>query len=793
VRRARIGRPARIARAAAWVCACALPSLVQAADCRDAGLSASTRLIVELLEAGQGPRDAEVFRSADGAWWFIPLAPGVAAGASAFTCTHEGETLRRASAQGDAVRFQAESATMTYIDRDSPNYVLDMRRRNVAPAGDLLPAAGLNYQLNANYVQSRLNPSAQVELFGYRGGWFGATSLGLVPGKTTRFETYALKEDVETARSLRLGDAVTGPTVQGESLRFAGVSWGTDPTLQPADFAPVLPDLRGGNVVPGPMELYINDTLQFQQTLRSGVYDLRNVPAQLGFNRYRVRTTDALGNAVTVEREIYLPATLLPAGQSSFRLDAGLRRRDFLNSNFRYGAPVLSTSWARGLDFDTTTSVYALATRDARTASAAYDRRLSDAWAAHASLHVASGHGERGWGWKLRAEGGTRLWRATAEALGSPAGLPSLDAGRGALLSQQLLRAQWAGWSWITPGFTLLRSHRVGDAPQQVATLSATLRPGDSGMTVSASLSQLRNAGMRQNTAFIALLMPLDAHLRGWRENLAATTSSVDGGVLSRLQYSAAAADGSGQQWNAALNHDSRSGRPSADASWAGQTSMFELAASGRAMANEVQAQVSARSAVVFTQGSTFFTRPVGGAFAVVNTGQADVAILHDNRPVARTNAQGMAFVPGLRALEPNRISLDPTIWPIEWHAPRVVQDVTAPRGGGVMVSFRINAQSWPTDMLVQVLDEAGVPWPAGTEVRARADRQDRVGVIDRKGQLWLGELLPATRFSIRNGDNECEYDMPDPSALPANAAVGEPQLAPLLPRRCVRDPQWKS
>ncbi len=781
--------------------AMAAPAYVFAASCADAGLNARSRLIVELREAAQPERDAEVFRSADEKYWFIP-ARAEEAGASsdradaspstppapsttASTCTHDGETLRRVAAEGDAITWSAATGVMTYIDRNSPDYVLDMRRRNAAPGSQVLPALGVNYQLNASWINRGLSPSAQAEVFGYRAGWYGATTFGLAPGKTTRFESYALHEDVESAVSLRLGDSVTGATMQGESLRFGGVSWGTDTTLQPMDFAPVLPDLRGGNVVPGPMELFINDTLQFQQTLRSGVYDLRNIPAQQGFNSYRIRTTDALGNAVTVVREIYLPTTLLPPGVSTWRVDAGFRRQDFLGNSFDYGAPVASGSYARGLDYDSTAGAFGLVTRKASAFSASYDRRLGDLWTGHASVHQASTEGRQGTGWRLRVEGGSRAWRALAETMRSAQGLPSLDAGRTPLLSQQLLRLQWTGWSGFTPGFTFVRSHRAGEAPQQVSTLFATLRPFDWGATLTLNLTQLRSGTLDQKSLVAGLLIPLEPRNAKWRDNLAASANATDGGVATRVQYNSTAIDGSAQQWTAALNHDTRNSAASADASWSGQTSIFELAASGRAISNDVQAQFSARSGVVWTQGATFFTRPVGGAFAIVNTGQEGMAVLHENRRVAVTNADGIAFVPGLNPLEANHLTLDPTGWPIEWHAPQTRKDVVAPRGGGVLVSFRVNKESWPAAGLVLVLDEAGEPYAPGTEVEARVDKQAQVGVINRKGQVWLGELLPATRFIVRRGETECEYEIPV-----LDAAT---EAAPLRPQRCVPGKQLKS
>lgn len=769
---------------ARFLAACLLlaPSLqAVAAPCAEQGLLPTSRMIVELREAAQTPRDADVWRSADERFWFIPVHPDDVAAATGI-CLLEGQALRRVAEDGDTIIYDAAAGVLSFVDRSRANYVLDLRQRNVAPTGAVLPAVGMNYQLNAAINRLETTPSAQVELFGFRNGWYASTTMGLAPGKSNRFETYALREDIASAVSLRLGDSTTGPTVLGEAMRFGGVSWGTDISLQPADFAPVLPDLRGGNVTPGPMELFINDALQFQQTLKSGVYDLRNIPAQQGFNSYRVRTVDAFGNLVTVVREIYLPLTLLPPGVSTWRVDAGLQRRNFLSSNFDYGAAVVSGSYARGIDYDSTASVYALVTRKASAASVNYDRRLSDLWTGHVGVHAArtSGPGgDDGWAWRLRVEGGAKRWRALAETLVSPGGLPGLEAGRGSLYSQQILRAQWIGWSSVTPGVTVVRTHRDFEGVQQVATLFATVRPFQSAASLTISVSKLRSASVDQTSALVALLVPLDTRAGRWRCIAPATQPRRRWRWPMPPGCRASAIDGSGSQWTAALNHDSRNSKVSADASWSGQTSVFELAASARAAGDDVQAQLSARSGMLWTQGSLFFSRPVGGAFALVKTSEPGVMIYHDNRPVGRTNASGVALVPGLRPLEANGLSINPLDWPIEWTASDVNRKVVAPRGGGVAVSFRINKDSWPEQSIVELLDQAGEPYPSGTEVYAMADQQKLTGVVNSKGMLWLGDLMPATTFRVRKGLHECEYAMPKMSE--SLVAV------PLRPVRCER------
>ena len=91
-----------------------------------------------------------------------------------------------------------------------------------------------------------------------------------------------------------------------------------------------------------------------------------------------------------------------------------------------------------------------------------------------------------------------------------------------------------------------------------------------------------------------------------------------------------------------------------------------------------------------------FRTRPITGAFALVSTVEEGVEVFHENRPVGHSDSRGMLLVPGLLALEPNRLGVNPASWPIHWVAREVEQQVIPPRGGGVLVSFKINADVWP-------------------------------------------------------------------------------------------------
>ena len=743
-------------------------------SCLDAGLTPGTGSVVQLREAAQADRSALTYRDSSQSAWFVPLKVGPP---RLTPCVFDSISYWKIAVADEALTHDVESDLLTFLDLRHVTDVIDARKTPDVVGADALASVGMNYQLALNYNAGRLHPAATGGLNAYTRGWYFNTGLAWNNnGRIARYESYAMRQSSESGTVLRLGDAITSPTALGESLQFAGLSWGTDRTLRPGDFAPVLPTLRSGSALAGPLEVFINDTLQFQQTLQTGVYDLRNVPAQQGFNTYSVRTLDAQGNAVTVSREIYLPSSLLPPGITSWRVDAGFQREDFFNSNAKYGSPLISGSFAKGLNHDSTVSIQALVSQASTSASASYDQRLSALWTSHIGLLAAKKAAQQGSALEMRLDGASRWWRVLADLTKAARPLPGLG-DRPALLVQRLMRAQWNGIAGLSLGLTHAQSRRELSAPEEVLTLSASSRVFDTDAVVSAGLTSTRANTMRQQNITVSLLVPLTIGTYQRNQSIYASQSSVDGVQLSRLQYGNNGASPESGNWGLGSSYDNRSSLSSIDANWTRRTEKFELDASARAGTQAQSAQVSMRSGLVWTGGSLFSTRPIHGAFAMVSTGEKDVPVLFENRPAGTTNGRGLLLIPGLIATGINRIRLDPANWPINWTSAEVEKEVVPPLGGGVLVSFRINAQALAAQTFVKPIQPNGKAFPPGTLVYASVDGDKRETVINREGQVWIGELLPAKTFTITYQGKRCDF------RLEPNHMGGD--VASVVPSKC--------
>ena len=745
-----------------------------AQSCLEIGLVPGTANVLVLSQASHADRSTVAYRDFMKTAWFLPLQGDIFAGTP---CVYENVRFWKISAADAALNHDPDTDLLTYLDMRIATNIIDARKAPPSVSAGTIDSLVINYQLSTNRSAGRFNPSATADVNGYTKGWYFNTGLAWNGnGRIARYESYALRQSVDSGTFLRLGDSITQPTALGESLQFAGLSWGIDRNLQPGNFAPVLPDVRSGNALSGPLQIFINDTLQFQQMLQTGVYDLRNVPAQQGFNSYSVRSLNALGNAVTVNREIYLPATLLPPGVQTWRVDVGLQRKEFFASNSNYQGPLIAVSYSAGLDHDTTLGARALVSQAASSASAAYDKRLSALWTGHIGLLTATTAVQRGSGLEVRMDGAGRQWRLLADWTQAFKPIPGLGE-QAALVAQKLLRAQYSGVPNLSLGLTLTQSTRELKDAQTVATLSASSRIFDTGTVVSAGLTQTRANTIKQNYLTISLIVPLAPSVDKRSNSFYASKSSVDGTQLSRFQYASNGDTPESGNWGVGATKDSRNSLSVVDASWTRNTDRFALDASARIGAQSSSAQASIRSGFVWTGGAMFSTRPITGAFALVATGEKDIPVLFENRYAGHTNKSGLLLIPGLIPAGINRVRLDSTKWPINWTSSDIEKEVVPPRGAGVLVPFKINTLAWPIQTFLRPLQPGGQTFPVGTLVYASVNGDEKETVVDREGKIWIGELIPATMFTIHHKGLMCKF------RLLVNNTIGE--VASIQPDGC--------
>jgi outer membrane usher protein len=114
--------------------------------------------------------------------------------------------------------------------------------------------------------------------------------------------------------------------------------------------------------------------------------------------------------------------------------------------------------------------------------------------------------------------------------------------------------------------------------------------------------------------------------------------------------------------------------------------------------------QISAAGAVVYAGGHVGLSRPVSSSFAVVQVeGMANVAVLLDNQEVARTNANGMAYLPMLQPYQANKIAFKDNSIAANYLIKRYTATATPGLFGGECIYFPVaTVQSYGGHLLAQ-------------------------------------------------------------------------------------------
>ncbi len=162
----------------------------------------------------------------------------------------------------------------------------------------------------------------------------------------------------------------------------------------------------------------------------------------------------------------------------------------------------------------------------------------------------------------------------------------------------------------------------------------------------------------------------------------------TDSADVSRLSVQRNSAGPLGLDWRAAAEHGGFGSRDRQEVSTAWKTRRGTVTAD-LVHDSDFNYRVGAATGIAFLGTEAFWTRPVNGSFAVVRTGGlAGVGITADGRPVGRTDQNGNALVPDLRAYEINRLSLAVEDIPIESDLSRMTLDLV-PRGrSGLFADF---------------------------------------------------------------------------------------------------------
>jgi outer membrane usher protein len=537
----------------------------------------------------------------------------------------------------------------------------------------------------------------------------GQSSLGGAHG-ATRLDTYYRYDDPERLTRLTVGDSITQGAVWSTPFRFGGVQFGTQFSLQPGYISYPTPTLRGGSAVPSAVEVYVNDTLRYQDKVNAGPFAISDVPVLTGAGEMRFAVTDALGVRRTVTTPYYVSSSLLRAGLSDYSIAFGWNRLRYGERSFDYGRPFVSGNWRKGLDDTATVELHGEADARSQTAGGG----LNWVWApiGEFGLHGAASRSSDGGHGTLARASFTRTsneWNFSASRQVASQGFTQIgwqDSKVHVTGQSQVFAGRTLGkFGTLGASYTLLRynsGERVG-----VLTASWSLAVAGNAWLSTYAARTSQNATRPTTTVGVTLTVPL-----GERRNLSVSTQRSEGRNTTTAEINQSPPSDAGYGYRLLVSRGELE-RTEASVDWLGRYGI--VTAEAASLGGQTGLRLRASGAVGYTQGLAFATRQSDDAFALVTVpGAPGIKVYRENQPWTTTDAEGRAIVTGLRAYESNRIGIDSTDLPIEAQVRSDTVQVV-PRSKGVAIAgFDI---SHNTQVLATVRLPDGRPLPPGIDI----------------------------------------------------------------------------
>jgi len=483
-----------------------------------------------------------------------------------------------------------------------------------------------------------------------------------ISSNVVRLETSFIHDDPERLARWSVGDAISRGSDWARPIRFGGVKYGTDFALQPNFISFPTLSFNDTAALPSSVEAYVNDALRFEGNVDEGPFTINQIPAVTGAGDVRFVVKDALGIERQVTVPYYISSRLLREGLDDYSVETGFERENFGAESFDYAGAFGSATYRYGLTDDLTAEGHAELSWEHQTAGMGFD-------------------------WVLPAIG-----EFSAAAAGSNG-----DGGMGALgrIGFNHVDQWWSlGFSYLraTDDFVQLGADRPSEQLLEQAQASAGVSIGEYG-SLSLSYSSLEfgddtdfrvtslNYGLpisrrvfldvfglatesqdhEDPAVTIGFIMTVSL---GERESATTQVSMQRHDIAAATEYRVDPPYGSGIGYRVAASHDALGERGAADFTW--RTDFGNFGAAIAASDSDAAARLEASGGIAYAAATFFASRPIEDGFGVVSVpGYPDLAVYQDNQIVARTDADGIAVIPRLRAYEDNVVRIDSNDLPI--------------------------------------------------------------------------------------------------------------------------------
>ncbi|MGV8927130.1 MAG: fimbria/pilus outer membrane usher protein [Ewingella sp.] len=533
--------------------------------------------------------------------------------------------------------------------------------------------------------------------------------------RTVRLNSTYKVSDVTTLRTWNTGDYINDGLAWTRPVRMIGMQMTTNFGLRPDLVTSPRPGISGEVAVPSSVDIYVNGLHQMTTQAQPGPFEINQLPVTDGGGEVSMVVKDANGRQTNQTMQFYSSNTLLQKGLDSFSLEVGSVRRKYASRSNDYAGSAASTTYRRGVTPWLTMESHLEASDKVAMGGLGADMLVSDLGVFSASLAVGGSVQKQASQYGLSFSRNVHVFSYGVSVLKAGSNFNDLAAAYGDGKPGTTLRAN-LGFPIASKGsFGLVYAKRLVNYYNdynyestriETSTLSATYSSPLPFLGAFGYVTVLHDFDYQNNTGlFVGISLPM-----GQKTMVSASTSLSGGESYQTLQLRRSAVQRGDIGWslteqNGLISTQTAGAEYKSD--WGLLGMQAEQSQAGMAERGTV------RGALAMMDGHIFAANTIQDSFAVVDTdGLSGIEVLQENRPVGRTNKDGLLFIEDLRAYEHNSLSINPNDVPMDVSLESDTLDITPKERSGVLAKFPIHQSNGAT---LRLVDAHHAPIPIGS------------------------------------------------------------------------------
>lgn len=666
------------------------------------------------------------------------------------------------------INYQVNTHLQQILITAEPNAFLLHRTTpaqiNATPP-DLATGFFINYDLQTQRSEGMTINSALLDTTFFRGTLNLSNNVMLSTHSEQdmlRLESTLIIDSPQQRTRFYLGDTLNHPGSWGNLMRFAGIRYGTDFSLDPRFIPFPLPSVFGQTTLPSTVDVMIDNIIQYQGNVPAGPFELNQLPVISGNGELLLHIRDVMGRTSVISQPFYISNTLLQEGLHNYSVETGFIREDYAVKNDRYGKAFIAGTYRKGLTSRLTSEIRSELQSDLFTLGLSSSYLFREFGIADISLVTSKHQGKYGFLAEQRFSRqsyglsfGFNLSYASKSyiSLGQPDYLPQKRNDFGFSISMPVYddSSISAGFihrqQWHAPTFNFLSvnfQRRLSDSLTFITSASHTLNQ-QKDYTVGITLSkyfQKRRSGQ---------LSLVSERERSRKQLQAQRNLPAGNGVGYQLL-----AEDSEQKWlNGELLMQTSTGLYNVGVSSVNGAQGVRLAANG---------------SLIYIDNSLHLARKNYSSFALVKTGnKAGVTVLRENQPVTKTNKAGKALITDLMPYDKNYLSIEHSDLPVNTSVSHLHMTVSPAVRAGAIADFDLKT-SLTAVVYLRLNDEEAVP--AGAMVRVNQTQETYP--VASGGKVYLEELSARNYLTVtwNNGSCQAMFEYPDTNDLQPDLGI---------------------